>query len=139
MYQSLNVSEYYIWSHILGISDEEISDIKTQREKEQEAMLAMGGPDQDMGSGAGGGAAPASTAVAAEPPLEPSGAEGGTPESIERNIYRQKKLVSHREMAVKNQILDEMAKNQTNLGRRLNELKSLVSEIKSANRNGRRR
>lgn len=105
LFQGLNFPEYFIWSQILGLTDDEIAKIWKARADEQKAGEAS--------------------------PTVPA------PESVQRRVVKriedEKKLCrDNRLQESYEKIAKEMGMGVSRLGRRLNELQSLVHEIKRA-------
>ena len=113
--QGLNVPEYYLWSKILGFSDDEIETYQEYRAREQgtSTFMAPGGDPADSKS-----------------------SSKDTPEeirsSIERGISRQQAQITRALSDQTNRILDEVHANKTQTGRSLNELRGLAADIRRA-------
>lgn len=100
-YTNLNFSEYYIWSEILGLSDEDINKIQQQR---------ADAPTSDLDG------------------EESEKVKELMPKAVDK--ARDRLPAKAKELTPK--ILGEIEKNQTKFARRINELKNLTHEIRSA-------
>jgi hypothetical protein len=111
-YREANFSEYWIYSKILGLSDEEILQVQTQRVREKESNITT----ED-----------AERLRAALPKMVDRAGDRSDPRNRE---FQQR-------------ILDEVESGNTNIGRKLRELKLLTNEvrgsIKTQRRNDRKR
>ena len=103
-YQQMNFPDWFVWTKILGLSDDEALEIQKMRE-------LAGGGDQSMG---------------------PDG-EGVGP-SLESRMLRQFDSINKKHLQHQGQIIDMMERKNGILGRRLNELRGLSYELKRAMR-----
>lgn len=104
-YQRANFSEYYIWSNILGMADEDIEKIQSQRAIEQ--AQAAGGDGGDMGE--------------------------SIRRNIDRDINkaRDRDIKNHISEHT-NKIQDELAEGRSQFSKKMNQLKMLTQEIKQS-------
>lgn len=115
-YRGENFSEYFIWSRILGLSDEEIKAIQLQRRNEQ-----------------GGG----SSFELLQP--EPSEADGV---DVDQWVDNEEEKITAKQQLVAQKVLEEIQRGNTEFGKKMKVLKGLVTELKWAvhsNRNTRRK
>jgi intein/homing endonuclease len=105
-YRGENFSEYFIWSRILRLSDEEIKEIQMQRAREQSTGVSfensdvIGGPDPEL--------------------------------SVDNWIDTESQKVSKKQELIANKIMESMVKNNAEFGSRVKLLRSLVTELKWA-------
>ena len=108
MYQGLNFPEYYIWSNVLGLNDEEIKDIWQQRAKEQEVV------GSELGS---------------EPTPE------SITRYVNRKLEEQKRQTeSMSEARLTSKLKEDIERNNKKLDNRLRQLQGLCFELKAAMR-----
>ena len=115
-YQAAQFSEYFIWSRILGLSDEEIKLIQQQRRNEQ-----SGGGSFEL----------------LQP--EPSDADG---QDLDQWVDNEQEKITAKQQLVAQKVLEDIQRGNTEFGKKMKTLKSLVSELKWAvhsNRNTRKR
>jgi hypothetical protein len=143
-YQGLAFSEYYIWSQIMGLSDEEIEEIQDQRvaeltmpgkQADTGGMPPMGGssPMGDMPGGEGdlppdeGELPPEEAGAPAAPSVPPLGTAGVQTASKYRRIKPSSQLHESRGY---DSLLNEIRLKDVNLARRIQEVRSLVQEMR---------
>ena len=138
-YQGLAFSEYYIWSQIMGLSDDEIEEIQDQRAAEitmpgkqadTGGMPPMGGgsPMGEIPGGEGGtpeGETPPEEAGA--PPVPPLTTAGVQTASKYRRIKPSSQL---QESKGYDNLLNEIRSKDAHLARRIQEVRSLVQEMR---------
>lgn len=129
LYQGLNIPDEYLWSNILGMSDSEI---------EMMQILRSESP-QPSDASSPGAAAPSSSSSELPPenpeimPKEEPGKEGEKPAgglqaSKYRRIPKSKQIMESQHM----EVLDRILTSNTDVSRRVHELRHLVTDIRQA-------
>lgn len=105
-YRGENFSEYFIWSKILRLSDEEIKEIQMQRAREQSTGVSFENSD----------------VIGTEDPEL----------SVDNWIDTESQKVTKKQELIANKIMESMEKNNAQFGQRVKMLKGLVTELKWA-------
>lgn len=100
VYQGLNFPEFWIWTNVIGLSEEEVGDVWKAREREQQPQSSQ--------------------------------SEEDIKRTVERRIEEQRKVKLQEQSRIQDKIAQDMEKNVSNFGKRLNELRSLGIELKHA-------
>lgn len=130
MYQGLNIPDNYLWSNILGMTDGEIEMMEMMRSAAPQPAGEIGAEMPSGGSADNSELPPENPEVvgketqAAEKPK----AAGGLEASKYRRIPRDKQIMDSRHV----EVLDRILSSNTDATRRINELKYLVNDIRSA-------